>query len=210
MTKRNTPPKTKNAKKNGTKNGNESSSSSSSDDDNTGSDDEEDSDDSLSEVERDYDMSAVTEYTYLIGKVHMDSDDKKLYITTRVEIDSNGYVVAFRQPVNVKGQPVGRESSNSYHVEDIAEYTRKSTQYVSGSSTSSSASTSKPTSVDAISNSLKCEENGCNEDQYDICANGCNMMLCAKHINHHGQISCLATVIMIFFQLFFFVDDVVM
>ena len=111
-----------------------------------------DSDDSSSEVERDYDMSAVSEYIWLIGKVHMDSEDKRLYITTRVEIDRNDYIVAYRQPVNQKGQPVGKESKNSYHVADIADYTRKSTHLVatSSSSSSSSCSLSQPSLVDAM------------------------------------------------------------
>jgi len=48
----------------------------------------------------DYDMSAVSEYVWLIGKVHVDNDEKKMYATTRVEIDKNGFVVAYRQLAN--------------------------------------------------------------------------------------------------------------
>jgi len=166
-----------------------SSSSSSGDDDNSRSKSEVDSDDNLSENEMDYDMSAVSEYVWLIGKVHMDDDDKKMYVTTRVEIDRNGFVVAYRQLANAFGKPVGKELKNSYHVADIVEYTKKSTHLLSASTSnsSSSSSPSQPSSAEAISNSLKCEIKGCNEDQYDVCAIGCKKMLCATHINLHGQ-----------------------
>jgi len=154
----------------------------------------EDSDNDMSENEMDYDMSAALEYYWLIGKVHMDADDKKMYVTTRVEIDRNGYVVAYRKAVDLKGRPVGKELKDSYHVADIVEYTQKSTHLLSASNSSSSISTvssiSQPTSADAISNSLKCEVNGCNEDQYDVCAIECKKMLCAKHIKLHEQKKC--------------------
>jgi hypothetical protein len=178
-----------------------SSSGSSSGDDNSRSKSEVDSDDNLSENELDYDMSGVSEYYWLIGKAHMDDDDKKMYVTTRVEVDRNGFVVAYRQLANAFGKPVGKESKNSYHVADIIEYTKKSTHLLSASTSnsSSSSSPSQPSSAEAISNSLKCEIIGCNEDQYDVCAIGCKKMLCAKHINLHGQErSCHATTVKIY------------
>ena len=123
-----------------------------------------------------------------------------MYIITRVEIDRNGYVVAYRKRTNAVGEPIGKELKDSYHVADIVEHTKNSTQLLSTSSSSSSSavlslSESPPSTAEAISNSLICEIIGCNEDQYDVCEIGCHKMLCAKHIKLHGQErSCRITV----------------
>ena len=106
-----------------------------------------------------------------------------------IEIDSDDYIVAYRQQVDINGKPVGKESTNSYHVADIVNYT-KSTHVVNTASSSSSSSSSSQQSVsslsaDAMSISLICQIEGCNEDQYDVCTIDCKKMLCAKHFNMH-------------------------
>jgi len=183
------------------------SSSNSSSSSKSSSSSEVDSDSSLSEIEGGYDMSAGSEYCWLIGKLHLDPDDKKMYITTRVEIDRNGYIVAYRQAVDIKGKRVGKELEHSYHVADIADYTKKSSELqaattsITSSSSTSSSSSSSPPAAEAISNSLKCDIKGCNVDQYDVCAIGCHKMLCIKHIQLHEQVkSCHAKVIISLFS----------
>ena len=153
----------------------------------------------LSECEQDYDMSAVSEYCWLIGKVHMDADDKEIYVTTRVEIDRNGYVVAYRKRANSFGKPMGKELQDSYHVADIVEYTKKSAKLFSTSnsgSSSSSSSSCQPSSSanNAISDSLTCEIIDCKECEHEACV-GCHQMLCAKHWKIHDQTrNCDATI----------------
>jgi len=188
--------KEKGNKKRKYKNKNDTSSSSSDSnsirsDDDACSDSEDIGDDALSEDEKEYDMSTLSDYIWLIGKVHQDSDDNKKYMTTRVEIDVNGFIVAYRQQVNTYNNLVGKESKNSYHIADIIKYTN-STQLANTSSTlSSSSQSSSSLSAEAISNSLKCEIIGCNEDQYDVCTIDCKKMLCAKHFNIHTELrSC--------------------
>ena len=126
-------------------------------------------------------MTALSEYCWLIGMLHMDPEDKIMYITTRIEIDSNGYIVAYRQQVNLKRQPIGRESKNSFHVADIAEYTKSTQLVTTNSSSSSSLSSSQTLSAEAIPDSLKCEVIGCNEDQFDICTFECKKNLCTVY-----------------------------
>lgn len=182
------------------------SSSSSSESDGRKSDDDEDededlSDDTLSEDENEYDLSTLSEYIWLIGKVHQDSEDKKKYITTRVDIDTNGYIVAYRQQVTIDGNPVGKESKNSYHIADIVKYTNTTQQVNTNFPTLSSTSHASSSSTsEAISNSLKCEIIGCDEDQYDVCGINCKKMLCSMHYNNHADSrSChLTTVNMIY------------
>lgn len=174
-----------------------SSISSSNSNDNAACNSEVDSDNNLSENEQDYDMSAVSEYYWLIGKVHMDADDKEMYLTTRVEIDKNGYIVAYRKRADSFGKPIGKELKDSYHVADIVEYTKKSAKLLSTSTSKSSSSISKssqPSPANAISDSLICELIGCNDDQYDVCV-GCHKMLCAKHSEiHDKERNCHTTV----------------
>jgi len=50
-------------------------------DDNFHNNSEVDSDNSLSEDEQNYDTSAVSEYYWLIDTLHMDDDDKEMYVT---------------------------------------------------------------------------------------------------------------------------------
>jgi len=49
----------------------------------------------------------------------MNDDDKEMYVTTRVEIDRNGFVVAYGKRADSFGKPIGKELKVSCHVADI-------------------------------------------------------------------------------------------
>ena len=63
------------------------------------------------------------EYKYLIGTLHFDSDDHKIYKIKRVVVE-NEFIVGYRQAVTRSGRGRGAEDDTPIFIEDLARMTR--------------------------------------------------------------------------------------
>ena len=74
------------------------------------------------------------EYKYLIGTLHFDSDDHKIYKIKRIVVE-NEFIVGYRQAVTRSGRARGAEDDTPVHIEDLARMTKEYNKVLSNVNT---------------------------------------------------------------------------